>query len=486
MIVKIMKPAGNSFPGVNYNEKKIEKGNGELMLMKNFPSFINENSTKDDVKNYLKSVSQNDKVKKPQFHAAISTKFREHSKEELTKVAEHFMNEMGYGEQPYIVVFHNDTDNNHVHIVSTRVDKQTGKKINDSYERLKAQEALSKSVEVMYGTNHHEEIDKLLKYKIGSLKQLEFLLERNGFKLSTNKNQPNALDVLKNGVRQKIIYADQIQFDNNKNIPRTKQIKAILAKYKETYSNKVFKVIDNRKNEGVLPREEVRTNTEPKIEFESELQKKMKDAFGIDIVFNYKNGNDLPFGFTVIDHKTGTVFKGSDITKMNELFEFTSEKIDKKQYEILKDFNLTGKEDKEVFLRFIEKKIPEIKSFMLFENKKRVSLDLYRKIQFEVKENLKNNNFEKDGISIFKSDNGKYYAVDQKNHFISELKSLIGEKEFQNLTSPSPSIQSENIGQKKNDLTKAVDEMIFEFMKSSGGAKDPAENELRKRKKRKK
>ena len=137
MIVKIMKPAGSNFPGIQYNDKKIDKGKGELMLMKNFPSFINESSSKEEVKSYLASVSKNEKVKKPQFHAALSTKFREHSKEELTKIAENFMDEMGYWNQPFIVVFHNDTENNHVHIVSTRVDKQTGKKINDSYEKLK-------------------------------------------------------------------------------------------------------------------------------------------------------------------------------------------------------------------------------------------------------------------------------------------------------------------------------------------------------------
>ena len=36
-----MKPAGSNFPGIQYNDKKIDKGKGELMLMKNFPSFIN-------------------------------------------------------------------------------------------------------------------------------------------------------------------------------------------------------------------------------------------------------------------------------------------------------------------------------------------------------------------------------------------------------------------------------------------------------------
>lgn len=117
MIVKIMDPAGPSFPGVHYNDKKIDKGTGELMLMKNFPSFINGSSSKEQVRNYLRAISiGNKKVLKPQFHAMISAKFQGHSKEELTKIAEDFMDEMKYGTQPFIVVFHKDTDNNHVQI----------------------------------------------------------------------------------------------------------------------------------------------------------------------------------------------------------------------------------------------------------------------------------------------------------------------------------------------------------------------------------
>jgi hypothetical protein len=485
MIVKIMKPAGNSFPGVNYNDKKIEKGNGELMLMKNFPSFVNENSSKEEVRNYLASVSKNDKVKLPQFHAAISTKFREHSKEELTKVAEDFMKEMGYGEQPFIVVFHNDTDNNHVHIVSTRVSKANGKKIDDSYEKLKSQSALNRTMLKLYGENHLEKIDKLLKYKIGSLKQLELLMERNGFKLSPNKNIENSFQILKNGVNQKTISGSQIVFNDIKNYQRAKQIKAILKKYKEVYSNKVFKVEDNRKKEGTLPEEKHTENSKPKIEFESELQKKMKDAFGIDIVFNHKDGYD-PFGYTLIDNKSGSIFKGSDITKMNELFEFTSHKIDKKQFEIFKDFNLSGKDEKEVLLERLKKENPEIKDFMLFENKKRVNIETYRKIQFDVKDLLKNNGREKDGISIFKSDNGKNYVIDQKNHFLSSLESLIGEKEFLKFSGIGSSNHSTMKQIKEDGLEKAIDELVFEFMKSSGGGTDPGEDELKKRKKRKK
>ena len=227
MIVKILGSASSNFHGVQYNDKKVEKGTGELMLMKNFPSFINEKSSQEAVRNYLKSISKNEKVKKPQFHAVISTKFQQYSKEELTKVAEDFMQEMGYRNQPFIVVFHNDTENNHVHIVSTRVEKSTGKKINDSYEKLKAQKAMMNVKERIYGKNNEEIINNLFSYKIGSLKQLELLMERNGFKLVKNKNDENALDILKNGVREKTINGNQLIFSNVKNDNRAKQIKAI-------------------------------------------------------------------------------------------------------------------------------------------------------------------------------------------------------------------------------------------------------------------
>lgn len=475
-----MKPAGSTFPGVNYNDKKIDKGKGELMLMKNFPSFINGSSNKEEVKSYLASVSKNEKVKKPQFHAALSTKFREHSKEELTKVAESFMDEMGYGDQPFIVVFHNDTENNHVHLVSTRVDKSTGKKINDSYEKLKSQKALAKVMEKMYGISNVENINKLLSYRISSLKQLELLLERNGFRLAQNKEDETKMDILKNGVREKTINGNQIVFDNKKNENRTKQIKAILSKYKELHSGTIFKVEDRRKQEAMLPEEKQDEDPEPKIEFESELQKKLKDTFGIDIIFHHKDGQK-PFGYSLIDNKTGTVYKGSEIMKMNELFEFTSQTIDKRLFERLKDFNIPDKEIKTVLLNFLKAKHPEneLHDFMLFENKKFKNKETFGAIRNDVREYLKTQN--NDDVSIIKSEDGKYYAIHSKFHYIGELETLIGEKQFQNFLNPT--VKTEN--KKEDSLEKVIDDFLLDMMKSSAAAKDPAEEELRKRKKRK-
>ena len=489
MIVKILGSASSNFHGVQYNDKKVEKGTGELMLMKNFPSFINENSSQEEVRNYLKSISKNEKVKKPQFHAVISTKFQQHNKEELAKVAEDFMQEMGYGNQPFIVVFHNDTENNHVHIVSTRVDKSTGKKLNDSYEKLKAQKSLIEIKERIYGKNNEDIINKLLSYNISSLKQLEILMEKNGFKLVNNKNDENALDILKNGVREKTINGNQLNFSNPKNDNRAKQIKAILNKYKEVYSNKVFKVEDRRYLEKMLPEEKQKENWKPKIEFESELQKKLRDVFGIDVIFHHKDELH-PFGYTLIDHKTETIYKGSDILKMNDLFEFTSEVMDKKLFESLKDYNLSDEIAKQVLIEYLKQENPENvpKDFMLLENKKRKSKEVFNSVKNEVRNYLKtqsNNN-----VKIIKSEEGIYYAVHAKLHYVGELQSLIGEKEYQKFLNPNQANETRTVNQTESneakELSKAVNEMLLEWTKHSGTSKDPAEEELKKRKKRKK
>lgn len=492
-----MPAAGSSFPGVNYNEKKIKGGKGELMMMKNFPSFINRSSGQQQVRNYLRAISVgNKKIIKPQFHAMISTKFKEHSKGELTEIAENFMTEMGYGKQPLIVVFHSDTDHNHVHIISTRVDKTTGKKINDSFEKLKSQEALSRTLEILYDLKPDEKLEKLLNYKVSTIKQLETLLERSHFIL-IKKEDDNSFDVLKNGVTRKTINFNNINFEKNKNDSRKNQITAILLKYKYIHSNKVFKVEDRRKQKSVLPTtKNIFGDSELKIkvEFESELQQKLRQLFGIDLVFHHKD-NHQPFGYSLVDHKSGKVYKGSEVLKLSELFEFTEEKVDKRLFEVLKDFTIPNKESKLILLTIFNRNNPEAKlqDFMLFENRGKKNLETYREIQSEVRDHLRNNTDKKideDSVSIIKSGSGEIYAVSTKHHFVGELQSLIGEKEYRGFlnsemgSGETSGSQSEK--KSRGEVMKALDEMLFEIMKTSGTAKDPGENELkRKRKKRK-
>lgn len=478
-----MKPAGENFPGVDYNDKKIDKGKGELMLMKNFPSFIDQDSGKQQVRDYLKAISKSNKVQKPQFHAVISTKFQEHSKEELTRISADFMAQMGYGQQPYIAVFHKDTENNHIHIVSTRVDKRTGKKIDDSYEKLKAQKALAQVMEKRYGINEEGKLNQLLNYKIGSFQQLKTLLNRNGYQLTENTNDGKSITISKNGIVQRRISADQIVFSNKESEKRIRQIRAIFSKYKQLYSNKVFRVDDYRKQEAMLPEDKHKDHWKPVIEFESELQKKLRDAFGIDIVFHHKDDR-MPFGYTLIDHKMATVHKGSEIVKIGELFELTSATMDKRLFEQLKDYGIPNAETKTVMLKYLTERYPEhgLCDFMLFENKKLKNRDIFNDIRSDVKEYLKSQAGE--DVILVRSDEGKYYAVHSKLHFVGELQSLIGEKQYQQFLNPEPKNEKLPENSTRQELKQAVNEMLFEWMKSSGTAKDPAENELKNRRKK--
>lgn len=508
MIVKILSSASNDFHGVKYNEKKIDSGAGELIGMKNFPNYINEEKSQETVRDYLKSVSNNSKnknkiVKNPQFHATISTKFQEHSKEELGAIAENFMQEMGYGNQPYIVVFHGDTENNHIHIVSTRVDKDTGRKINDSYERLKSQRALQKAMKEVLGEGQDKVLEELTKYKISSFNQLALVLERSGYKMEESKEDDNAFDIFKNGVHQMKIAKKDISFSpklDKEEKERKKQLWAILNKYKEHFSNKVFKVVDNREAEGKAEDKSER-QIAPKIEFESELQEQLRKKFGIDIVFSHKNGK-TPFGYTLIDHSTGRVYKGSEIMKMNELFEFTDKEIDKRVFERLKDFSLPTEEHRQAFIQYIkanQEKWGNVEDFMVFENKKRISKETYAQARKDTLHFIKTKNATNPssdgGVAIIGGENGKYYAFHSKLHQFQELESLIGQKAYSqyvgggvaekfndNLTDIAKDLVS-GVG----DVVKAVADIAEIAMKPTtggSGGSDPFENELKKRRKK--
>lgn len=403
------------------------------MLMKNFPSFINAQSSQEEVRNYLKSISQSNRTQKPQFHTVISTKYQEHTKEQLTAIADEFMKNMGYESQPYIVVFHKDTENNHVHIVSSRVDKETGKKINDSFERLKSQQALAQAMEKVLGTNRTAELDKLLQYRLSNLQQLDKLLERNGFKLSKSERNSNQLQILHNGVVQKTLLVDQLSLqDTPKADKRAKQIKAFIEKYQQMYSNKVFKVVDDRAEKGLYPKEQ---QVVPKIEFSSELAQKLRDVFGIDIVFHHKD-DKLPFGYTLIDNKTKQVYKGSEIMKLKDAFELTNSSISKKDFERLKDYNLRTDKEKQIVLQHLHKQGLRAEPFMLFENKhlKNIANKAdFQQIKEDVSQHIKAPK-EDDFVVLEIDEKGDYYAIHQRFHQVHSLESLIGGEAYRSFT----------------------------------------------------
>lgn len=258
MLVKIFKPQA-AFSGVNYNTGKIDRNKGELMKVANFGPLQTFGHLKpQDYINYLGALaSLNKNVKLPQFHAVISAKGKSYDKITLTAIAEAWLKEMGYGHQPYLVVFHKDTANNHVHMVSARVDR-TGNKINSAYEYIRAQNSISKVLGY----------DFAMEYRFSTRAQLMMVLESKGY-LGTDPDEAKVQEKISHYVPDKKRIAELAQlFRLHKNQPGFREL--------------------------------------------------MKEAYGIDLVFHQAAGKQ-PYGYSIIDHHGKQVFKGSEVMALKEL-----------------------------------------------------------------------------------------------------------------------------------------------------------------------
>lgn len=95
-------------------------------------------------------VALNSHVSKPVIHISLNPSPKDIlSEEQMTVLAQEFMEKFGYGNQPYIVWLHEDIDRRHMHIVSVRIDEK-GEKIDHNREGIRAQN-ICREMEVKYG-----------------------------------------------------------------------------------------------------------------------------------------------------------------------------------------------------------------------------------------------------------------------------------------------------------------------------------------------
>jgi len=104
---------------------------------------------------------------------------------------DNLMKHLGYGNQPYLVYKHADLERVHFHIVSTRIDCETGKKIKDNYEKEKTQRFI-KGLDEKYHLTKDDNPEKLnfrfsnsskdlkqnLENLFGQLNQMEFITSK--------------------------------------------------------------------------------------------------------------------------------------------------------------------------------------------------------------------------------------------------------------------------------------------------------------------
>lgn len=308
MIVKILGKSA-TFSGVRYNTDKVEKETGELLKVKNFGLLQGLDYVRpQDYINYLEAVSStNKRVQFPQFHAVISCKGHEKDKYELGILAEQWLKEMGYGDNPYLLIYHKDTANNHVHMVSTRV-RPDGKKVNDSFEKLRAYEVLNRIMGINEKMEISKDIQHALTYRFSTRPQFMMLLELRGY---TMKAGDADLKIFKFGKEVTTISYSGIDgriASCEKNQDRASQLRQIIQKYMKISDRNlipVFEDLPGRKGQKITA-------------YSSALTEILKEKFGLETCFHYK-GSSKPYGYTLIDNAGKNVFKGCEIIPLKEL-----------------------------------------------------------------------------------------------------------------------------------------------------------------------
>ena len=297
MIATIL-PSSTTFHAVEYNKRKVAKGQAVLLEMQNF-GYVGavDGYTPEQLQQYLMDYSaRNEHIRKAQFHVAISYRGHEYSQEQLLDIAHQYLHEMGYDDegQPLLIYAHHDTDNNHLHIITSRVNPD-GQKIDHNHERIRSQEAINKIVGEDEELRASLFLKEALGYKFNSLTQLKAIMEASGYECFERDGN---LEIARGGrVRTKISMDDLTAgfstIDERKSYKRRRQLGAIIKKYRNMVSSR------------------------------GELADIMQKKFGVSLIFF--GSKDKPYGYMIVDHHKQSVYKGGSVLSIKQLQHFMSE-----------------------------------------------------------------------------------------------------------------------------------------------------------------
>ena len=348
MIVKKLNDvSGGGFPGARYNEKKIADGVATLMAMENVSEALRHNvetlhrfglDASTEVERYLKENSKtygNTKTTRFQFHVSASVKGRVMSPEELTDFARELMAGMGYARQPYFVYAHHDTDNNHVHILSTRIELN-GFPISDHQDRRRLNECANR----ILATDIKKDLDRIFSYDYETEGQFANIVKAHGYKIEKSLDGYRLFKC--GGDAGNIGIGDilnHITKNSRKRKDRATRLRAIIRKYKAEIAEGKCQSVDNVKVSKGRKKKFVKTKVNVDIRKILDYHGKplsdencqriqtlidvFKTKFGIDIHFQ-KDKTGRVRGYSLINHAEKIAFDGSKIMKLSELIDFAA------------------------------------------------------------------------------------------------------------------------------------------------------------------
>lgn len=243
------------------------------------------------------------------------------------------MREYGMGCQPYFIYFHHDTENNHVHILTTRITEK-GRQMSDHHDYRRLNAALNRVV----CEDQQNDIRRMFGYSFTTEGQLMNIAREFNYKVGESKEDNGILSFYHGGaetirVRRSDIDARIAEVKTDKrDIARreetAKRLKAIIIKYREmslkqaVSADEVSRTVSDDKKEGrAKTRKELMRGKKIKVHPDikkltgaqgrplSKLEQyqmqwfidELRNKFGIAVHFQ-KDKNGVVRGYGIVDH----------------------------------------------------------------------------------------------------------------------------------------------------------------------------------------
>lgn len=334
MVAKIGR-SGNLYGALAYNQLKVENENGQILLTNRIIETTNGHySVAQLAQSFAPYLIANRNTEKHTLHISLNPDPNDKvNDDKFREMAEQYMREMGYGEQPFVVFKHTDIDRSHIHIVSVCVDEE-GKKISDRFEKMRSMN-VCRELEKQYGLipatdKEHKQNDKIFSpvdYQAGNIKsQIASVIRHlpNYYRYQT-LGEYNALLSLFNVTTEKVEGKLQGKMQQG--------LLYIPLNEKGERAGHPFKASLFGKNAGVLALELHFTKskealkdhpTKPTLKAavtialqstsnEQAFKKQLAEQ-GINVVVR-RNDTGRIYGMTFIDHNSKTVWNGSNLSK---------------------------------------------------------------------------------------------------------------------------------------------------------------------------
>ncbi|HEY8658713.1 MAG TPA: relaxase/mobilization nuclease domain-containing protein [Hanamia sp.] len=162
MVAKITIPKSID-AALNYNEKKVQKGNAVCIYAANYLRDTKEMNFYQKLAGFERLNSLNERATTKTLHVSLNFDPSEKlSENKLIEIASVYMDKIGFGEQPFLIYKHEDAGHPHIHIVSTTI-KNDGGRINTHNIGRNQSEKARKEIELQYGLIKAERQQQLLK-----------------------------------------------------------------------------------------------------------------------------------------------------------------------------------------------------------------------------------------------------------------------------------------------------------------------------------